>query len=196
MTDEVLRRVRREHEAAPDDIEALRRYTRELERVVGGDRKPPRLDLASTSAPCLLCEKPVEISDGPDGQRRAADIARSNLDRGTDFHAKLFTSHGSYGCQVLDMSGRIHFVLCDGCIIRHSPKMVYVPYEAVRDENGQLVENELGPEGGEVFKHEWRPAMNARDHYDAWWKSLWEGKSEAEKQDDSYYTDVAPYFKD
>lgn len=192
MSDELLRRLRREHRQNPDDAAARDRYMAELERVVGLAAKSTiRVRLEDRSLPCLLCEKSVELETIPGEEPTAAAIVQSNFDRGA--HSKHGWTYGNYGCQVIDMSGVLHFVICDGCIIRHSGKMLYVPSLPVKDVEGRYVW-EATPGGGGHVKHEDGPIEVARDHYEKWFE--WLKKKYASEPDDEYMKDVAPHFED
>lgn len=84
--------------------------------------------------PCLLCERAVDIIDLT-RPLTLKDIAVANFSEGV--HC---STTGNYGSRILDLDGPLHFVLCDGCIIRHSRKMLYHDHEI----------------------------MNARDYYEKW----------------------------
>jgi len=198
VSDEVLRRLRREHQQSPDDPVARDRYMAELERVVGlRPRKAPRVELTDRTVPCLICEKPVELERYEGHEPTAVDIVKSNFDQGAHCRGVRCRTGGNYGCQVIDMDGWLHFVICDGCIVRHSAKMLYEAYRAVTDAEGKLVENDEPEHPGEwgrmVFKHEWLPVVNARDHFEEWFRGL---KEKRDGNFDEYMKDISPHFED
>jgi hypothetical protein len=182
--DEILRRLRRERRENPDDPVLRDRYIAELERVVGLEpRKMLRVELTDRSVPCLICEKPVELEHYEGHEPTAADIVNSNFYNGAHVRGFQCWSSGNYGCQVLDMGGTINFVLCDGCLIRHSSKMIY---EDHRDRD--------------AFMHAAFPVVNARDYYEDWLQRLKESHAEEPNgrrgPGERYMRDVSPHFED
>lgn len=89
--------------------------------------------------PCIICDKIISMEYYLDSNLSL--IAQTPFDRGVECR-----SPGNYGSQVHDLSGVLHFVICDECIIRNSHKMLLL------DENDQMI--------------------SARDHYDGWFKRL------------------------
>lgn len=137
-----------------------------------------RAEVDGKEIPCLMCEKDVSIGN-PDST--LADIEKSNFDYGVECR-----TYGNYGSQVWDMSGVIYFVICDGCLIKHSDKMLLkkrLPQTA--EEMSSIMQ------GGGNPKPRYDPVRNARDHYDEWFKWI----DEKYDDGDSYYDDVSPYFK-
>lgn len=92
------------------------------------------------SAPCIICEKEVKMEWFLNADLN--DISSGAFDRGVH----CLTS-GNYGSQVHDADGYIHFLICDGCMIRHSNKMLWQ-----RDRNS--------------------PVKSARDHHDEWYEAV------------------------
>lgn len=123
------------------------------ERLARRESPLARAELGARAIPCLVCEKPVMIEQVTCEAHTLADIVASNFDRGV--HC---STRGNYGSQVFDDDGdddggsTLNFVLCDGCVVRHSRKMIHVPdpRSQVRYEAGAI------------------PAQNARDHFDRW----------------------------
>ncbi len=137
-----------------------------------------RAELDSNTIPCLLCERDVQMGHP---NTSLTDIEKSNFDQGVECR-----THGNYGSQVWDMDGTIFFVICDGCLVKHSAKML------VKERD----HSETNKEFGEVLKGKnpkpiYKPVRNARDYYDEWFKWL----DEKYNDGDSYYDDVSPYFK-
>ena len=191
MSDELLQRLRRELKQAPGDQVLRDRYVTELERVV--DARPikhPRAELTANEMPCLLCEKLVSFGDyEKEHGATLAEIIACCFDQGA--HCRHGWSSGNYGCQVLDSGGTMHFVICDGCLIRHSPKMLFQSREPVVGPDGKYEFVDFH-DGGSDVKYENGPLENARDHYEKWHERLktkyW--------PNDTYMKDVAPHFED
>jgi len=140
-----------------------------------------RAKVDAKKIPCLMCEKDIAIDDMGDTDTTLADIEKSNFDRGVECR-----TYGNYGSQVWDMSGAIFFVICDGCLVKHSAKML------VKKRCPQTEEEQVAVFRGEGNpKPRYEPVRNARDYYDEWFKYIDESYDEG----DSYYDDVSPYFK-
>lgn len=110
--------------------------------------------------PCVFCEKDCKINDlrgAPTNQK----IEQSGYDRAVVIHTV-----GNYGSQVLD-GDTLSFVICDACVVKHSPKMLY------KDNYSKEKEQK-----------------NAVESYIKWYKSLLQYSTS-----DSYLKDVLPYFK-
>ena len=137
-----------------------------------------RAELDSKTIPCLLCEQDVQMEQ-PDTS--LADIEKSNFDQGVECR-----THGNYGSQVWDTSGVIYFVICDGCLVKHSAKML-----VKESDYSSPAEDFAIAMRGENPAPKYKPIRNARDHYDEWFKWL----NEKYEKGDSYYDDVSPYFE-
>lgn len=92
------------------------------------------------SAPCVICEKEVKLEWFLNADLN--DISSGAFDRGVH----CLTS-GNYGSQVHDVDGYIHFLICDGCLIRHSNKMVWQ----------ERYDSKI---------------ISARDHHDEWYEAV------------------------
>ena len=136
-----------------------------------------RAEIVNKSIPCLMCEKDVPMGHP---NTTLADIKKSNFDQGVECR-----TYGNYGSQVWDMSGIIYFVICDGCLVKHSSKMLVEE----RDDSRSAEEFAAVLEGKNP-EPQYKPIRNARDHYDEWFKWL----DEKYQDGDSYYDDVSPYF--
>ena len=134
-----------------------------------------RAELDSKSIPCLMCEKDVQVGYP---KTSLADIEKSNFDQGVECR-----THGNYGSQVWDMSGTIFFVICDGCLVKHSAKML------VKERLPQTAEDHAVIMGGKNPEPRYSSVRNARDYYDEWYKWL----DENHKKGDTYYDDVSPH---
>lgn len=136
-----------------------------------------RAELNSKSIPCLMCEQDVHMGHP---NTSLEDIEKSNFDQGVECR-----TYGNYGSQVWDMTGTIFFVICDGCLVKHSSKMLVKEREPQNAEDFASVMKGVNPPA----RH--KPVRNARDYYDEWFKWL----NEKYDDGDSYYDDVSPYFK-
>jgi hypothetical protein len=137
-----------------------------------------RAELDNKSIPCLMCERDVQMGYP---QTSLVDIEKANFDQGVECR-----TYGNYGSQVWDMGGAIFFVICDGCLIKHSAKMLVKErdHTAMNKKFDEVLEGK-NPET--VYK----TLRNARDYYDEWYKWLDE-KNKKEGEDD-YYRSVSPY---
>lgn len=118
-----------------------------------------KVALDDTSIPCLKCDKKVDIYHN----MTAAELPSASLNKGIEVR-----TFGNYGSQVHDMSGTLHFVLCDECVIRTSHKMVHSPPD-------------LYP----------KAAQNGRDYFEEWREDI------IRRPDGHQYNlDVLPYFRE
>ena len=117
-----------------------------------------RAETDNNSIPCLLCEKDVQMR-AP--ETSLADIERASFDYGVECR-----TYGNYGSQVWDMSGTIFFVICDGCLIQHSAKML------VKEQEPQNAKDFATLMKGENPIPRYKPIRNAKDYYDEWHKWL------------------------
>jgi hypothetical protein len=142
-----------------------------------------RAETTNKTIPCLMCENDVHMEVSPNTSS-LADIEQSNFDRGVECR-----TYGNYGSQVWDMSGTIFFVICDGCLIKHSNKML------VKERERQTAEDHAAIMKGVNPPARYKPVRNARDYYDDWYAWLDEKYKEEENKEDSYYRSVSPYFE-
>lgn len=164
--DERFRKLQRAWGTSPD-LESAGKYIHALEQRLGiRPETKVRVKPDDKTIPCLLCEKPLER----EGATRMENDWIWGDEEGrcleNPCNAVSVSTDGNYGSQVLDLSGRAFFYICDGCLIRHSNKMFFI--EDGSDE-----------------------VQNARDYYEAWIKAL----RERNPSYDEYTNTVGAYFE-
>ena len=122
-----------------------------------------KADPNSRSLPCVFCEKDCMLNEGMGKSNQ--DIEKQGYNKSVVIHTQ-----GNYGSQIIDLGGILSFIICDECIIKHSPKMLY--RETIRQEN-------------------------ASEYFLNWFNSLTNDTTLSSNSCGwpwSYIKDVAPYF--
>lgn len=125
-----------------------------------------RADPEKNFVPCLLCEQDIQMICP---RHTLKDIEEASFDRGVECR-----TYGNYGSQVWDTYGTIFFAICDGCLVKHSHKLLLKE----PDKPDNLDKPEI---------------KNAQDYYLEWFK--WLSECGAYKVGDRYFDDVSPYFR-
>lgn len=183
--DEKFRQRQRAHQRDPQDIQEALAYIQALEQKLGiQPENKRRMAPDDPSVICLMCEREIESAGGSDTRLwveidTRPDGRRESLMMINPWQAISLTTRGNYGSQILD-GETLFFYICDGCIIRHSHKMLFRPDTAF-----------FGTPVAQEDK-----ICNARDHFEEWYAALKERRKDLLLDPDSYIQTIKPYFSE
>lgn len=176
--DEKFRKKQRAYQAKPNDATVAAEYIRSLEQKLGIEPEiKHKVQPTDTTMPCLMCEKQLtKASEGWTDSPEWTYIAELHsgekyLGVESPWQGVHISTQGNYGSQVIDGDGTLHFYICDGCIIKHSHKMLYVECRS---------KDKLQTENG-------------REMFEGWLKAIQE-KPNHQDPEDSYLKSIRPYF--
>lgn len=142
--------------------------------LVPESRFMPKADPDSNVMPCVICGKEFGIASPCDSA-----LNRQIERYGYDYSVVCHTP-GNWGSQVHDDSGCLSFIICDGCIIKNSAKMLYRSYY---DENGEKIQ---------TTEETRLNQQNAREYFEEWYSRILERGAVG----DSYCSRVGAYLED